>query len=359
MNVSDRYGTFDRLLYRIAFRAGTAQRTLADMEEMLYGETLDEIEVGDPVFITALPRAGTTILLKLLWETGRFATHTYQDMPFVLAPLLWRRYAELFGRDIEATERAHGDGIEVSGKSPEAFEEMVWKQFWPTHYRGDYIRPWTREDQNPEFDTFFERHMRKVAAARNEEAPDAGRYLSKNNLNIARLAAPPEPLRTGTFVIPFRDPLQQAASMQRQHERFLELHEEDDFVREYMEAIGHHEFGKGLKPVDFDGWLDDAPPPSTLAFWVRYWTVAYRFVLDHAGNEAVLLSYRRLVQQPEAALSRLAERLDVPRAALAGQADQIQPPRTHEVDTSQLPDEIDREAAEVYDQLDQHAVART
>lgn len=58
MNFEDRYGTFDRLLYRIAFRAGTAQRALADVEEMLYGDTLDDIKVGTPVFITALPRPG-------------------------------------------------------------------------------------------------------------------------------------------------------------------------------------------------------------------------------------------------------------------------------------------------------------
>jgi hypothetical protein len=85
-----------------------------------------------------------------------------------------------------------------------------------------------------------------------------------------------------------------------------------------------------LKPVNFNGWLEETSglAPEGLAFWVRYWTAAYRFVREHAGDEAVLLSYRRLVQQPEVTLSRLAERLDVPRAVLAGQADRIQPPRT-------------------------------
>jgi len=86
-----------------------------------------------------------------------------------------------------------------------------------------------------------------------EEKSAGRRYLSKNNLNIARLAALPEPLQEGTILVPFRDPVQQAVSVHRQHERLLEIHEEDDFVREYMEAIGHHEFGKGLKPVNFGG----------------------------------------------------------------------------------------------------------
>ncbi len=351
MKFGDRYGLFDRLLYRIAFRADTAQHALADVEEMLYGDQLDSIEADDPVFITALPRAGTTILLKLLWSTGHFATHTYQDMPFVLAPLLWSQYAESFARDIEPTERTHGDGLEVSGKSPEAFEEMVWKQFWPEHYRRDRIRPWASEDQNSEFEAFFERHMRKVLSVREEEAPGAERYLSKNNLNIARLAAPPPPLQQGTFIVPFRRPLQQAASMKRQHERFLKLHEEDDFIREYMEAIGHHEFGKGLKPVNFNGWLEDAASPSKLTFWVQYWTAAYRFILEHAGDNTVLFSYAQLIEDQEETLSHLADRLGIPQTVLTKQTDRLRSPRTHSVDKSQLPDRVSREASEIYDQI--------
>ena len=252
MNVGDRYGTMGRLLHRIAFRAGTAQHALSDVEETLYADRIGGITAEDPVFITSLPRSGTTILLKLLWQTGRFASHTYQDMPFVLCPLLWSRYTGRFAEEIEPTERAHGDGLEVSGESPEAFEEMIWKHFWPSHYHEGHIRPWSPGDENEEFNSFFRSHMRKRIALRTEEG-DRGKmtaergYLSKNNLNIARLAALPKLLQDGTFLVPFRDPVQQASSMHRQHERFLQIHEEDDFVRDYMEAIGHHEFGEGLE----------------------------------------------------------------------------------------------------------------
>ena len=77
MNFGDRYGTMGRLLHRIAFRAGTAQRALSDVENALYAGRIDGITADDPVFIISLPRSGTTILLKLLWRAGRFATHTY------------------------------------------------------------------------------------------------------------------------------------------------------------------------------------------------------------------------------------------------------------------------------------------
>jgi len=355
MNFDERYGPLDRLLYRIAFRGGTTQHALADVEEMMHRDTLASISADDPVFISSLPRAGTTILLKLLWNTEHFASHTYQDMPFVLCPLLWNQFSSQFADDDGARERTHGDGLEVSSTSPEAFEDMVWKHFWPDHYRNDRIRPWQSGEQNRAFDAFFETHMRKVIAVRRGERSDGRRYLSKNNLNIARLAAPPPPLRDGTFLVPFREPVQQAASMYRQHERFLAIHEEDDFVREYMEAIGHHEFGKGLRPVNFNDWLETASEPGQLAFWVEYWTAAYRHILRQVDNSTVLVSYARLTEDPADSLARLAEALGLPRAALTAQAEQLRPPRTHPVEKATLPDALLRNATETYQVLDNRA----
>jgi hypothetical protein len=282
-------------------------------------------------------------------------------MPFVLCPLIWSRYTGQFAGEIEPTERAHGDGLEVSGESPEAFEEMIWKHFWPEHYREGHIHPWRPGDENEEFNSFFQAHMRKVIALRTEEKggenPSEGRrYLSKNNLYIARLGARPEPLGRGTILIPFRDPVQQAASMHRQHERFFQIHEEDDFVREYMEAIGHHEFGKGLKPVNFDGWLDgETGNPQDLSFWLRYWTVAYQFILAHARESTVLVSYARLTEEPETVLSRLAGVLELPTDVLAPMATELRAPRTHSVPQDELPDALRRDAREIYEELEGRA----
>ncbi|PQJ35624.1 hypothetical protein BSZ35_14380 [Salinibacter sp. 10B] len=355
MNFEERYGWLDRLLYRIAFRAGTAQHALADVEKGMYGEDLRPVE--DPVFITALPRSGTTILLKLLWKTGHFASHTYQDMPFILCPLFWNQFARSFSTEDTTRERAHGDGLQVSETSPEAFEEVVWKHFWSDHYEPDRIRPWTAEDRNPAFNRFFDTHMRKVVAVREEEGQGPLRYVSKNNLNIARLANPAPALQRGTILIPFRAPLQQAASMHRQHHRFLDIHRQDDFVRKYMEAIGHHEFGEGLRPVNFDGWLEDAADPSEFAFWVQYWIAAYRHVLRHAGESTVLLSYARLTDEPAAVLGRLTDCLSIPDDRLVSQADHVRSPREHEVDESDVSNTLLREAEAVYEQLQQRAAA--
>jgi hypothetical protein len=168
MNYEKRYGILSRLLYRTAFRTNKVQHMLSDLEESVFQDKLKGIKADDPAFISGLPRSGTTILLRLLWKTDEFATHTYQDMPFILCPLLWSWYSRFFSKEIGSRERTHGDGIQISGKSPEAFEEVVWKYFWPDHYRESRIEPWESGEQDQEFRDFFETHMQKIIAIRKD-----------------------------------------------------------------------------------------------------------------------------------------------------------------------------------------------
>lgn len=62
------------------------------------------------VFISGLARSGTTILLNSIYESDIFASLTYSDMPFVLAPNLWAKLSPN-RRNNNFKERAHGDGI--------------------------------------------------------------------------------------------------------------------------------------------------------------------------------------------------------------------------------------------------------
>lgn len=357
MDFRRRYGPLERLLHDVAFKVGRGQRALADVETLLYRDVLGELRLGDPVFITALPRAGTTIVLDLLCGSGRFASQTYRDMPFVMCPILWDRFSSRFRTDGAEIERAHGDGLTVSVESPEAFEEVVWKEFWPEHYEDGRILPWTSGESRHEFDDFLDTHMRKVVALRRDQTgDDPSRYVSKNNANIARLECRPGPLDRGVFVVPFREPIQHAASMLRQHRRFTRLQAEDDFLRRYMEAAGHHEFGAGLRPVDFGGWLEVAPSPDGLEFWLRYWVAAYRHVLECDDDAVRLLSYERLTADPEEALRRLASAIGLGEPGpLVGQAERLRPPRVHDLDGERFSPSVLNRARDLFEVLDERA----
>ena len=165
MGFENPYALVDRLLHRLSFRTVQTQIELADLEERFFGGQLADIAVRQPVFITALPRSGTTLLLELCAGLDEFATHRYRDMPFVLLPLIWNRFSSAFRRNNAPRERAHGDGMLVSIDSPEAFEEIIWRAMWPDHYQGDRIRPWDK-DHNPAFLEYFTNHIRKILKLR-------------------------------------------------------------------------------------------------------------------------------------------------------------------------------------------------
>lgn len=357
MSFENRYTWSARLLHRLAFKSGGIQVALADIEAQLYKSDLEHVVAERPVFVTALPRAGTTILLNVLVESGSFASHTYRDMPFVLCPMIWSGLTRGFHTHEEQRERAHGDGLSVGYDSPEAFEEMIWKHFWPKHYESASIVPWSRCD-DPEFVSFFSSHMKKIVALRTEREEDQLRYLSKNNLNISRLACLPGTFPDARFVVPFREPVQHAGSLLKQHLAFLEAHRDDVFSRQYMEGIGHYDFGLNLRPVNFDGWADGDRRADAvdIQFWVEYWIAAYRNVLTHVGGAVRLVSYRRLTEEPKPSLESIASFLGMERPQdLVGQAAGLHPPRTHAVDSSRIDPKILEEARQLYDELERRS----
>ncbi|MEM9584236.1 MAG: hypothetical protein AAGA08_14095 [Pseudomonadota bacterium] len=66
--------------------------------------------------------------------------------------------------------------------------------------------------------------------------------------------------------------------MHRQHLRYLDIHAADHFTRDYMEDIGHFEFGSIHLPILFEGMATVIKDhdPRDLDYWVRYWTCAFR-----------------------------------------------------------------------------------
>lgn len=338
------------MLHLLAFASPGSQRTVAELEDQLYGSRLAEIEIRRPVFVTALPRAGTTLLLEILVSLDEFASHSYRYMPFVLCPLLWNRISSLFHRAETEQERAHQDGMMVSLNSPEAFEEMIWMPFWKDHYASDRIHPWFESD--PEFFEFMQNHMKKVILLKGTDHSVNRRYVSKNNLNIARIEILACNFSDAFFIVPFREPLQHAASLLRQHNNFLRIHGDDKFARRYMAGIGHFDFGENLRPVDFGGWLDRTSHqnPRALAFWLEYWIAAYECL---AGNRAVtLLCYEDLCSETVPVLESLADLLQIrDRAAFLRQATRFKMPSRHPIDIDSEGEEPATRAAALYETM--------
>ncbi|MDA0373173.1 MAG: sulfotransferase, partial [Planctomycetota bacterium] len=334
MNFENQYGVLDRLLHRLAFSTFQAQLGLADLESALFRKELRKVDGSRPVLITGLPRSGTTALLGAFASTQTFAAHTYRDMPFVLCPMLWGTLAKPFRRRDNPRERAHADGIQISLDSPEAFEEVLWKTFFPERYRGGTLPVW-QDAKRRDFAKAFRDHSRRIVALRRRRGRHPRRYVSKNNLNLARIPVLWDALPDARVLVPFRDPIQHAASLRHQHVRFAEMHAGDPFARRYMEAIGHYDFGANLRPIDFDGWISatpDLPGPEHLAYWVRYWIATYRHVLHHEASRKRLglIRFEALGERPD--LTPIAQHVKCEPSDLNNQRRQFRAPRAHDVD---------------------------
>ncbi len=307
------YGAGARLFHKIALSGRATPEMFFDIEKAMHGRDCADATDGAHVFVSGLARSGTTLLMRMLHDTGAFASLTYRDMPLVMAPNFWRGISGAFQKSMARRERAHGDGLEVDYDSPEALEEVFWRTYCGPDYIGaDKLCPMIADDDViAEFRLYVALILKRYAASR---------YLSKNNNSILRLSSILSAFPNATILIPFREPADQAKSLLRQHKQFTKTHAEDVFSRQYMGWLAHHEFGGDQRRLVFDG--ADASvygDPGQLSYWLDLWIDAYAYLMrqaDALGDQLVFFSYERFTDAPEEVSARLFDRLDLEPTAV-------------------------------------------
>lgn len=303
------YSFSSRLLHRIALQSKIIAEISFDIENIIFNKK-DLKFTENPVFVSGLARSGTTMLMRYLHETGQFRSLTYQDMPFVLMPNLWKKLS-LRKEAGDLKERAHKDGILVSLESPEAFEEVFWRVFTGDQYilkdRLKVLK--TNTEVLNKFRDFVEN------ALMSSDNPVKLRYLSKNNNNILRLSYLKKCFPEARIVIPFRDPLQHALSLLNQHTHFSGIQQDDEFSLDYMNWLGHFEFGLNQKPFDlnnneiFSAMKNSAK--SELDFWLLSWKNYYGYALENPEESILFFCYEEFCKSPSNVLQKLFPLLDV------------------------------------------------
>lgn len=298
------YSFLDQLLHRLALQAVPIAAMSFDLDQRMVVTDPEDIVGERHVFVSGLARAGTTVLMRHFHATGEYRSLTYRDMPFVLAPNLWRKLARSSKRDVAAAERAHGDRILVDVDSPESLDEVFWRIFAGAEYiEKTHLKP---HSPNPEA---MWKYVCYVNAILNAQGTHVPRYLSKNNNNILRLNGIRRAFPQALILIPFRDPLSHAGSLLRQHRNFTKTQVEDRFVRSYMTWLVHHEFGHDHRPFRFG---EDGPTRAslydidTIEYWLDIWCATYEWLERSAPEDAIFVCYEYLCSGTEV-WSRLAK----------------------------------------------------
>lgn len=246
--MQENYNSIQKTLHHLCLGNNIIKKTLFLFENLLF-KNKNDIKDNQHLFICGLPRSGTTALLIAFHESKIYASLTYEDMPFILSPNLSKMF--LKNTENKLIQRPHNDKIIYSVHSPEAFDEVFFSTF-----------------NEFEIKKYFNIYVSLILKKYNKSL-----YLSKNNNILKKINLIQSIYKNSFFIIPFRNPLQHSYSLLLQHKNFIKIQNKNKFVLDYMNYLGHFEFGNNHKswndPITYKNFND-------INYWLEQWLLYYK-----------------------------------------------------------------------------------
>ena len=278
------YNFLQKLLHDFALSGKFINKSLFELDKILYldKDNLSLAKKTSHIFISGMPRSGTTSVLDYLYSLNEFASLKYSNMPFILSPNLPLVFSK---KNLVKKERSHGDGLSIDLNSPEAFDEF----FFNCDLK--FIR---KELLN---------YISLILKSQNKN-----KYLSKNNLNYKRIDLINSIFPNACFLITIREPLQQSFSLLNQHLNFTKLNEKDKFIERYMRYLGHYEFGPNHQSWNEPKKYNEY---KNINYWLEQWLMFYENIFEKLFNKknCFFLIYEKL--QNENYLKSILERIKI------------------------------------------------
>jgi len=295
------YSELSQLLHRIALdNYNIANRLFRKETKKIKRKNLEKKQ--DFVIISGLARAGTTSLMNDLSKIDEFISLTYANMPFLMCPNLWAKFYKPKTKKLK--ERSHKDGIMIGLNSNEALEEYFFKVKANDFYIKDlHLSEYkiSQEDYNDylNYQSIIKQDNRKI-------------YLAKNNNFLLRYKSVREFNDDFIMVILYRNPLTHATSLLEKHRDYKKLQEKDPFVLEYMNWLGHHEFGLNQKSFLFsDSEENKNDDKEIMDFWLKIWIDYYRYVLTISHPNTILINYDLYCKNPKEAIETIVKKTGI------------------------------------------------
>jgi Sulfotransferase family len=182
---------------------------LGNLESRVIADDIDGIRVTQPIYISGVARAGSTILLEMLAQHPDLASHRYRDYPRCSRRIGGTGFWNAFRN---APPRRRSGRIETASPSRLRARRPSKRSFgWPCS-RACTTR---RRARCCRAEAFYRDHIRKLVRVRGGK-----RYLSKDNYIVSRLEYVLTLFPDARFVIPVRDPVWHIASLMKQHALF-------------------------------------------------------------------------------------------------------------------------------------------
>lgn len=281
-----KYSSLDKLLHR-QFLSNNSLSNYLFTRLKTKSKNVDKNNITK-VFVLGLARSGTTALLNGLYGTGEFASILYKHMPFIFSPEL----ANFFSKKIkggEYEERYHKDRILINQNSPECLDEPFWLKACSNMYSKKSINQIDIKNQIIEI---YDSMLCRYAKMQGKD-----KILVKNNNNLIRVNSLVQYILNAIFIILFRDPITHSFSMLNQHKNFLNLQSKDPFINEYMDLLGHFEFGNSSKcfkyTINYIHNLDRYQKTN-----INYWLCQWINVYSNLSKNLELLNKKNVILIP-------------------------------------------------------------
>jgi hypothetical protein len=334
------YSDWSKLLHRIALDNYHIAEQLFEVERKRLRKRGHNPK-SNFLVVTGLARAGTTAMTTQLHSSGRFHSLSYANMPFLMSPNIWAMFYNPEKGQLK--ERSHGDKVMVGTTSVEALEEFFFKVFLGDSYIDE--KSVHEHSVDERVATAYLDYQTFLSGSSYGETI----YLAKNNNWLTRYRSMRSHNSDFHVLLMFRDPLQHALSLQRQHSNFTARQEADPFVLEYMDWLGHHEFGRHAKTFHFNGGkrLDaGAYPREDINHWLAVWVNYYSYVLELPEDpNLTFIEYEDFKSKPNEVFRSISRQLKI-YLALQNEAFRNEPLETFIAD-----DNLHREALKIFARL--------
>ncbi len=288
------YSELSQLLHRMALNNYVIGDKLFKKESKKITKR-NLIKRNDFVIISGLARAGTTSLMNYLAKIDDFKTLNYANMPFLMCPNIWKKFYK--PKNNQLKERSHKDGIMIGLNSNEALEEYFFKVKANDSYIKDtHLLEYSISEED--YSDYID--YQSIIKLDNNKI-----YLAKNNNFLLRYKSIQEFNKEFLMVILYRDPLTHAASLMEKHHEYKILQEDDPFVLEYMNWLGHHEFGINQKPFMFNNSKPFINNKESIDYWLESWINYYQYALSLDNHNTLFINYDSFCTNPKKTIEQI------------------------------------------------------
>ncbi len=254
------------------------------------------------VFVTGMPRSGTTIITQTLSKHGDFASYDYSDLPFTKIPYLWSKFKKIYYFKNKAFERVHGDKLKIDLDSPDAFEELIWSENI-NDYKESLYRYLDSNFNNSSLEDDLLRNINKLLLIKKKNI-----YLSKANYSLFRIKFIQSIIKNSHFIICIRNPDDVINSSIRTHKKFEEMDKKNNTFSEEMSELCHFEFG-----VNRIGIIERSNCLNDYDYYLKHWIKIHKLILKEYKDmqNVYLINYEKFISDPKKTFSIIEKKLKI------------------------------------------------